>query len=108
MPALAFDLSHYVASPGSGLLSLYAVSPWLWTLTAAASAAWLGYSLLTRSNLTWTSAAVLMFLGPPRIATSYLAFFVPAAELTRAEVTSPTKPPPDFADGRASSRTPNR
>jgi hypothetical protein len=83
LPALAFDLSHYVASPGTGLLSLYAISPWAWAITAAASAAWLGYALLTRSRLTWTSAAVLMFVGPPRIATSYLGFIVPAVALTR-------------------------
>jgi hypothetical protein len=82
LPALAFDLSHYVASPGTGLLSLYAISPWAWAAAAAVSAAWLGYALLTHSRLTWTAAAVLMFLGPPRVATSYLGFIVPAVEST--------------------------
>jgi hypothetical protein len=85
LPALAFDLSHYVGSPGTGLLSLYAISPWAWAAAAVASAAWLGYALLTRSRLTWTSAAVLMFLGPPRVATSYLGFIVPAVELTKQD-----------------------
>jgi hypothetical protein len=82
LPALAFDLSHYVTSPGTGLLSLYAVSPLLWLAVAALAVAWLAYCLITRSRLTWASAAALMFLGPPRIATSYLAFVVPAATLT--------------------------
>ncbi len=85
LPALAFDLSHYVVSPGTGLLSLYAVSPVLWLVGALVSAAWLGYALLTRSRFMWTSAAILMFLGPPRVATSYLAFLVPAVELTRRD-----------------------
>jgi hypothetical protein len=82
LPALAFDLSHYVANPGSGLLSLYSISPWVWATSAGVSAIWLAFCLLSRSRLTWTSAAVLMFLGPPRIATSYLGFIVPAVELT--------------------------
>jgi hypothetical protein len=98
LPALAFDLSHYVASPGTGLLSLYAVSPWAWAVAAAASAAWLGYTLLTRSRLTWTSAAMLMFLGPPRVATSYLGFIVPAVELTTAD-----KPNASTSSGRQES-----
>jgi hypothetical protein len=85
LPALAFDLSHYVANPGSGLLSLYAISPAVWALAAAGAAAWFAYSVWTRSRLTWTSAAVLMFLGPPRVATSYLGFFVPALELTKQD-----------------------
>jgi hypothetical protein len=85
LPALAFDLSHYVATPGTGLLSLYAISPWAWAAAAAGSVAWLAYALLTRSRLTWTSAAVLMFLGPSRVATSYLGFMVPAVELTKIE-----------------------
>ncbi len=85
LPALAFDLSHYVVSPGTGLLSLYAVSPALWLVAALASVGWRGYALVTRSRFTWTSAAILMFLGPPRVATSYLAFLVPGLELTRRD-----------------------
>lgn len=88
LPALAFDLTHYVANPGTGLLSLYAISPWAWAIAAVVSAAWLGYAILTRSRLTWTAAAVLMFLGPPRVATSYIAFIVPAVKLTEQDEAS--------------------
>lgn len=86
LPALAFDLSNYVTSPGSGLLSLYAVSPILWATSALLAGAWVCESLITRSRLTWTAAAVLMFLGPPRIATSYIAFIAPAVELTQRDL----------------------
>jgi hypothetical protein len=104
LPALAFDLSNYVTNPGTGLLSLYAVSPILWASTALLAAAWLVGSLITRSRLTWTSAAVLMFLGPPRIATSYLGFMVPAVELTLSDLDRKREEPPVVAFDAATSR----
>lgn len=77
-PMLLFDLSNYVTDPGTGLLSLYSVSPVLWLAVALVTAAltvWLAYG---RSEWAWVAAAVLMVLGPPRVVTSYLAFVVVA------------------------------
>ena len=77
-PALLFDLSGYVTSPGTGLLSLYAVSPVLWLVVAAASAGVALVLALQRSRWAWLAIAVLMFLGPPRVTTSYLSFILVA------------------------------
>jgi hypothetical protein len=85
-PMLLFDLSHYVTDPGTGLLSLYAVSPPLWLAVGAGLAAltvWLG---LRRSPYAWIAAAVLMFLGPPRVVPSYLAFILVGYELARRDL----------------------
>lgn len=75
-PMLLFDLSNYVTDPGTGLLSLYAVSPIAWglvALCAAGATVWLAYR---RSEWAWIAAGVLMAVGPPRVVTSYLAFVV--------------------------------
>ena len=76
-PMLLFGLDNYVTDPGTGLLSLYAVSPVLWivvALTLVVVTLWLA---VHDSPYAWIAAAVLMFLGPPRVVTSYLAFLVP-------------------------------
>lgn len=85
-PMLLFDLSHYVTDPGTGLLSLYAVSPWLWALVALATAGITVALAIRRSPYVWVAAAVLMFVGPPRVVTSYLAFLVPGYLLALREV----------------------
>jgi hypothetical protein len=38
-----------------------------------------------RSQWAWTAAAVVMFIGPPRIVLSYLGFLAPAVVLTLRE-----------------------
>ena len=88
-PMFLFDLSSYVTNPGTGLLSLYAVSPVLWgvvaslSLLAAVVLAWRG------SRWAWLAAAVLMFLGPPRVTTSYLGFILVAVVLMLDEQSTP-------------------
>jgi hypothetical protein len=80
-PMLLFDLRSYPTDPGTGLLSLYAVTPPLWAAVALVS---LGATLwlATRgSPYAWVAAAVLMFLGPPRVVTSYLGFLLVAVQL---------------------------
>jgi len=77
-PMLLFDLRNYVTSPGTGLLSLYAVSPALWLGVAALTAAVAVVLSLQRSRWAWLAAALLMFLGPPRVTTSYLSFILVA------------------------------
>jgi glycosyl transferase family 87 len=75
-PMLLVDLSNYVMNPATGLLSLYSVSPALWlgvALTGAAVTVWLA---IRGSPYAWVAASVLMFLGPPRVVLSYLAFVV--------------------------------
>jgi hypothetical protein len=82
LPILAFDLSAYVTDPGTGLVSLYAVSPALWATVAVVAAAVALWLAVRRSPYVWIAAAVLMFLGPPRVSTAYLAFLVPGVLLT--------------------------
>jgi hypothetical protein len=92
-PMVFFDLTDYVTDPGTGLLSFYSVSPVLWIAVAlgtAAATVWLAWR---RSPWAWVAAAVLMFLGPPRVVTSFLAFLIPgyllaarAVEAGRAQV----------------------
>jgi glycosyl transferase family 87 len=80
-PMLLFDLSHYPTDPGTGLLSIYSVSPPLWAaiaLAALATTLWLG---ARDSPWAWVAAAALMFLGPPRVVTSYLGFLLVAVQL---------------------------
>lgn len=77
-PMLLFDLSGYVTSPGTGLLSLYAVSPLLWGGVAALTALVTLVLAFRRSRWSWLAAAVLMFVGPPRVTTSYLSFILVA------------------------------
>jgi hypothetical protein len=93
-PMLLFDLSSYPTDPGTGLLSLYAVSPPLWAAVALASLASTLWLAARGSPYAWVAAAVLMFLGPPRVVTSYLGFLVVAVPLIDREV--------ERAPGRAS------
>jgi len=84
-PALAFDLDAYVTDPGTGLLSIYAVSPVLWAVLAGAAAVLAAWAAVRRSRWAWVAMAVLMFLGPPRVVLSYLAFLAPAVVLSWRE-----------------------
>jgi hypothetical protein len=84
-PALLHDLSGYETDPGTGLLSFYAVSPYLWAVLAALAAIVAGWAVWTRSRWAWIALALLTFLGPPRVALSYLGFLAPAIVLTWAE-----------------------
>ena len=77
-PILAFDLSNYVTSPGTGLVSPYADSPLLWLLGATAgiiSVVWLS---VRASPYAYVAAGAAMFLVPPRVSTAYIAFLLPA------------------------------
>ena len=75
-PMLLFDLSSYPTDPGTGLLSLYAVSPALWIAVAGVTLVVTVWLALRGSPYAWVAAAVLMFLGPPRVVSSYLAFLI--------------------------------
>jgi hypothetical protein len=86
-PILMFDLAGYVTSPGTGLLSLFAVSPLLWLVVAAGSAAVALILAVRRSTWAWLAVAVLMFLGPPRVTTSYLGFILVAVVVMLEERT---------------------
>ena len=88
-PILLFDLSEYETDPGSGLLSFYAVSPWLWGVLAIASGMVAIWAVATKSRWAWAAIGFLMFLGPPRVALSYLGFLVPAVMLTWADEAAP-------------------
>ena len=90
-PMLLFDLRHYVTDPGTGLLSLYSVHPVLWGAAALGALAATSWLAIRGSRYAWVAAALLMFLGPPRVVLSYLAFLVVAWELARREPSgSPT------------------
>ena len=93
-PMLLFDLTSYPTDPGTGLLSLYAVSPPLWAAFALVSLAATLWLAARGSPYAWVAAAVLMFLGPPRVVTSYLGFLLVAVQLIDREV--------ERAPGRAS------
>lgn len=80
-PILLFDLSSYPTDPGSGLLSIYAVSPPLWAAVALAALALTVWLAARGSSYAWVAAAVLMYLGPPRVVTSYLGFMLVAVQL---------------------------
>ncbi len=83
-PMLAFDLSNYVTSPGTGLLSIYAASPALWAVLALGSLGVVGWLALRRSPLVFAAAGIAMFLVPPRVSTAYLAFVLPGLIATVA------------------------
>lgn len=85
VPMLLFDLSHYPTDPGTGLLSVYAVSPPLWVALAFTSLAATLWLAARGSPYAWVAAAVLMFVGPPRVVTSYLGFVLVAVELVDRE-----------------------
>lgn len=79
---LAFDLVDYETDPGTGLLSFYAISPVLWLALAAGASAAAGVAIARGSRWMWAAVALVMFLGPPRVALSYLSFLIPAVVLT--------------------------
>jgi len=100
-PILLFDLSTYPTDPGTGLLSLYAASPPLWAAVALASLGATVWLAARGSPHAWVAAAVLMFLGPPRVVTSYLGFLLVAVQLVDHEASSLRA----RLDGRSSSAT---
>lgn len=85
-PILAFDLSGYVTSPGTGLVSPYAASPVLWLLGAVGAVVAVIWLSLRASPYAYVAAGAAMFLIPPRVSTAYIAFLLPAtvAALQRA------------------------
>jgi hypothetical protein len=89
-PMLLFDLGSYPTDPGTGLLSMYAVSPPLWAAVALASLVATVWLALRGSPYAWVAAAILMFLGPPRVATSYLGFLLVAVQLIDREARRPS------------------
>ena len=93
VPMLLFDLGSYPTDPGTGLLSLYAVSTPLWAAVALASLAATVWLAIKGSPYAWVAAAVLMFLGPPRVVTSYLGFLLVAVELVERDRQEVSVPP---------------
>jgi Glycosyltransferase family 87 len=87
-PMLLFDLSSYPTDPGTGLLSIYAVSPPLWAAVALACLAATLWLAARGSPYAWVAAAVLMYLGPPRVVTSYLGFLLVAVQLIDHDASS--------------------
>ena len=87
-PILLFDTSSYVTDPGTGLFSLYAVSAPLWAAVALVTAGVTVWLAIRRSEWAWVAASVLMVLGPPRIATSYVAFIVVGYLLAERQLAS--------------------
>ncbi|HEX6654838.1 MAG TPA: glycosyltransferase 87 family protein [Candidatus Limnocylindria bacterium] len=85
-PMLLFDLSSYPLDPGTGLLSIYAASPVLWLTLSLATAALTIWLAIRRSPYAWIAASVFMFVGPPRVATSYLAFLTVGYQLAAREM----------------------
>lgn len=83
--ALLFDLEGYVTDPGTGLLSLYAISPVLWLAVAGTAAAVTLAMVVRGSRWAWVAVAALLFIGPPRVVLSYMAFLIPAVLLTLQE-----------------------
>lgn len=94
-PMLLFDLGSYPTDPGTGLLSVYAVSPPLWAAVALASLTVTVWLAIRGSPYAWVAAAVLMFLGPPRVVTSYLGFLLVAVQLIDREPNGGTLPLPN-------------
>lgn len=80
-PMLLFDLSGLVTDPGTGLASLYSISPALWLAVAIAGTVIVAWLAVRGSPYAWVAAALLMYLGPPRVVPSYLAFLLVAIEL---------------------------
>jgi Glycosyltransferase family 87 len=77
-PMLLFDLSGYVTSPGTGLMSVYATSPVLWAVSAGVAIVALVWLVIRGSPYAYVAAAAAMFVVPPRVSTAYLAFLLPA------------------------------
>jgi hypothetical protein len=100
---LLFDLSSYPTDPGTGLLSVYGVSPPLWAAVALGALVVTVWLAARGSRYAWVAAAVLMFLGPPRVVTSYLGFLLVAVELIDHERAA--APPASRLEGRSTSAT---
>lgn len=83
-PMLLFDLSGYVTTPGTGLVSTYAASPVIWAVTATGALAMVAWLALRASPYAYAAAGVAMFLVPPRVSTAYLAFLLPGLLATLA------------------------
>ena len=83
-PMLLFDLSGYVTTPGSGLMSTYAASPIVWAVTATGALTVLAWLTFRASPFAYAAAGVAMFLVPPRVSTAYLAFLLPGLLATLA------------------------
>jgi hypothetical protein len=77
-PMLVFDLSGYVTTPGTGLVSPYAASPLLWLAGAAVAAMAVIWLSFRASPYAYVAAGAAMFLVPPRVSTAYIAFLLPA------------------------------
>lgn len=84
-PMLLFDLSSYPTDPGTGLLSIYAVSPPVWAAGGLACLSLTVWLAVRGSPYAWVAAAVLMYLGPPRVVTSYLGFLLVAVQIIDSE-----------------------
>ena len=85
-PMLLFDLSGYVTTPGTGLVSIYAASPLLWGVCAAGALATLAWLTWRGSPYAYVAAAAAMFVVPPRVSTAYLAFLLPAVVAAMAHI----------------------
>ena len=83
VPALAFDLSGYVTSPGAGGISIFAIHPVLWVAQDAILLGALGWLAIRRSPWTWLAAAATVPLFPPRIFLAGTGYFTAAAERIR-------------------------
>lgn len=83
-PMLLFDLSGYVTTPGTGLVSTYAASPVIWAMTATGALAVVAWLAVRASPYAYAAAGVAMFLIPPRVSTAYLAFLLPGLLATLA------------------------
>jgi hypothetical protein len=94
-PMLLFDLTNYSTTPGTGLFSLYAVSPLVWLLVALASLLSIGWLAWRGSPYVYLAAGIGMFLIPPRVSTAYAAFLIPGLLATidafERRVTSPAR-----------------
>ncbi|HET9416146.1 MAG TPA: glycosyltransferase 87 family protein [Candidatus Limnocylindria bacterium] len=85
-PMLAFDLSGYVTTPGTGLVSPYAASPLLWLAGAGVAAIAVVWLSIRASPYAYVAAGAAMFLVPPRVSTAYMAFLLPATIAALREV----------------------
>jgi hypothetical protein len=103
-PMLLFDLTSYPTDPGTGLLSLYAASPALWAALALGCLGATIWLATHGSPYAWVAAAVLMFLGPPRVVTSYLGFLLVAVQIIDHEAAAGS-PTAWRLDGKSSSAT---
>lgn len=78
-PALAFDLSGYVSSPGGGGISVYAIHPFLWVAQDAILLVVVGWLAARGSPWTWLALAAAVPLIPPRTFLVGAGYFTAAA-----------------------------